>query len=118
MLTVYRGAKKNAARKGRPFKLTPAELKALYENRAGVCAISGQAFSLEKYGSNRAPFAPSLDRIDCSKGYVKGNVRLVSQIVNLAMNTWGEEPIRILLGGLTATPARTESAPAPTAPPS
>ncbi len=39
------------------------------------------------------PFAPSLDRIDSSKGYEEGNVRIVCLMVNLAMNTWGHGPL-------------------------
>jgi hypothetical protein len=37
------------------------------------------------------PFSPSLDRIDCTQGYVAGNVRLVCLIVNFALNTFGDD---------------------------
>ncbi len=45
----------------------------------------------KKPGWRRAPWAPSVDRIDSSKGYVPGNVRLVCVAANLAMNEWGED---------------------------
>ena len=32
---------------------------------------------------NNLPHSPSLDRIDCSKGYVKGNVRFITYSANL-----------------------------------
>jgi len=42
------------------------------------CAVTSTPFSLSREPrSNRAPLAPSIDRIDNDKGYVVGNVRLV-----------------------------------------
>ena len=43
------------------------------------------------FGTNRAPFAPSIDRVNCARGYLFDNVRLTCQIANLAMNVWGAE---------------------------
>jgi hypothetical protein len=57
------------------------------------CAVTGLPLSLSKTGG-RMPYAPSIDRIDCADDYVPGNVRIVALIANLAMNEWGEAPLR------------------------
>lgn len=41
----------------------------------GTCERTGVNFVLN--GGNRHKYAPSLDRIDCSRGYTKDNVRVV-----------------------------------------
>ena len=50
----------------------------------GVCEVTGIVFDFtknSKYSKN--PYSPSIDRIDCSKGYLKSNVRIVLWQVNL-----------------------------------
>jgi len=37
------------------------------------------------------PFAMSVDRIDPNKGYIKGNIRLVSRWYNIARSNWGDK---------------------------
>lgn len=62
------------------------------------CAVTNAPFSLKRIGRmNRAPFAPSIDRIDSSKGYIPGNVRVVCLFANLAMNEWGEQVLTYLM---------------------
>lgn len=60
------------------------------------CAILGRKFD-DPYAGNepvgkrqRIPFSPSVDRIDCSIGYVPGNVRIVCLIVNFALSNFGD----------------------------
>ncbi len=60
------------------------DLRKLYENQQGKCAISGKEMIIR--GSNCAadsPFSISLDRIDSDLGYTKDNVWLVCTGVNL-----------------------------------
>lgn len=56
----------------------------------GECALTGLPLDTV---SKRHPFSISADRIDSSKGYVLGNVRIVALAVNLAMSHWGEEAV-------------------------
>ena len=63
-------------------------LKNLWENQKGICPLTGWKLFLPidtsgwKY--KKSIKKSSLDRIDCKKGYVKGNVRFVSVIANIA----------------------------------
>jgi hypothetical protein len=68
----------------------------LYQAQGGRCALSGLPFDLRSvgYGQVRRPFAPSLDRIDSRGGYTRDNVRLVCQVVNFALNAYGEDIFR------------------------
>lgn len=64
------------------------------EEQRWRCAVSGIRFMTAQ--KSDSPFQPSLDRIEARNGYVAGNVRIVCYIVNLAMNKWGEKPLRLL----------------------
>jgi hypothetical protein len=91
---VFQRAKKNARLREIEFLLTKIEFDALVEKADGRCMVSGLPFSAEakrEFGKRR-PFAPSLDRIDSAIGYTKENCRIVSVIVNCALNEWGMEP--------------------------
>jgi len=55
-------------------------LKKLWEDQQGKCPITGVKLQLKQsYNKN---YQASLDRIDSSKGYIKGNVRYTSVSVN------------------------------------
>jgi len=59
-------------------------LKQLWESQNGKCAITGVDLSLKKnYNKN---FQASIDRIDNSIGYKKGNIRFTSVSVNWVKN--------------------------------
>lgn len=75
-------ARSNAKQRGRELTITEEEVEALLA--PGVCALTGLPFYGEEWDacSSRDPWAPSLDRIDPTKGYVPGNVRAVCWIVN------------------------------------
>jgi hypothetical protein len=45
---------------------------------------------------------PSLDRIIPNLGYVPGNLRIVSNFVNIAMNEWGEEALKAFVEAYAA----------------
>ena len=51
----------------------------------GRCHVSG--FQLTDYRSNDRRFYSSLDRLDSTKGYIKGNVRLVCIPFNVTDST-------------------------------
>jgi len=85
-------------------RISPDFVATLYTKQRGRCAVSGIEFHLDeiKAGHKRTrAFAPSLDRIDNSKGYTRDNVRLVCRIANFAMNIWGDQALIKLSLGVT-----------------
>ena len=95
LMDVYRRTMANAKRRGIEARLSEKEFAGLCLAGRGRCALTKIPFSWDEIGASgkhrRRPYLPSLDRIDSSKGYVAGNVRLVCVAANLAMNSWGEE---------------------------
>lgn len=65
-------------------------LKELWESQNGICSLTNIKMTLER---NHLPFQASLDRIDCTKGYIKGNVRFICLIANYARNQWTDEAV-------------------------
>ena len=97
--TMYFNAERRAANAGRAFTLTPENMLELVRVANGRCQISG---ILLESTNEKSPFAPSLDRISCSRGYENGNVRLICHVANVAMNTWGIEPVLKLAQAILA----------------
>lgn len=75
------------------FELSTDFIVEMWEKQNGKCALTQIEFLIpqERTGGKASPFAPSIDRIDSSKGYEKDNVRLVCVAVNYALNEFGEE---------------------------
>lgn len=71
-------AGKARLRKKREFDLTYEYLYSIWDQQNGLCALTSRPLLLEAthYESG------SLDRIDSTIGYVEGNVRFVSSIIN------------------------------------
>lgn len=74
--------------------LTRLDMLHLLQAQGYRCAVSGSYFTHDAYDAPRSPFQPSVDRIEPSIGYERGNVRIVCLAVNLAMAEWGEAPLR------------------------
>lgn len=76
--------KRSAAQRGISFDLTLEDMWDQYEAQNGLCAYTGKKLvfpeSYERDKSNTD--TPSLDRIDSSKGYHKGNIQWVHKLVN------------------------------------
>ena len=91
MQILYSSAKKRAAQKNLEFNLSFDDIKEL-GNRSGMkCEVSGIPFSWDKPAHCRvAPYIPSIDRIDSTKGYTKDNVRLICWAVNISLSDWGD----------------------------
>ena len=67
-------------------------LKELWEKQNGKCFITNVDLVLKKnYNRN---FQASLDRIDSSKGYIRGNVRYISVSVNWLKNELDDNHVR------------------------
>lgn len=75
--------KSTRGRAKHPVEIDVAYLRNLWQEQDGKCAVSG--LSLEFTANNVC--AASIDRRDCSLGYVPGNVVLTCQWVNLGRNS-------------------------------
>ena len=79
-----------AAKSGLECTITLDELKAVHEHQGERCKVSGRAFNdnpceaFVRYSNGM-----SLDRIDNTRGYVPGDVQIVTAQANLAMNEFG-----------------------------
>lgn len=86
-------AKNRAKKKNLPCNINTDYIIELWEEQGMQCPISGRMFDLDSYGNKSQvnPDAPSIDRIVPEKGYVKGNVRLVTYLTNVCLNEYGHE---------------------------
>lgn len=99
LLGVLRAVAKNrCSRTGVECTITIEEVQLLYLEQGGICPLTGVAF--ESTGPRH--LKPSLDRIDGSKGYVPGNVRIVTQWANYARNAYGDEVFIMMCSMVTA----------------
>ncbi len=66
-----------------------------------TCSATGLPLTWEHGGdSARNPWAPSIDRIDPTKGYVDSNVRVVCVLYNLARNNFPDEAVMTMARAL------------------
>lgn len=89
---AMRKAKSRAAERELAFNLTQESMQELFVAQNGKCAMTGLAFTPNHdTESRRNPFGPSIDRVDLTLGYIKGNVRIVTCIANCARSDFGDE---------------------------
>lgn len=87
---LLNGAQWRAKKNGLQCTLTVDDIVEIVRRANGCCEVTGLPFSDE--GANncrRAPYRPSLDRIDAGSGYTPENCRLVLFAVNTALSDWG-----------------------------
>lgn len=100
---IYALTKKNARIRGRAFDLTEDQFMEIVARANGRCELSSIEFrATSQYSRN--PWAASLDRIECDKGYSLANCRLVCCAANIAMNVWGPDVILELADGIRKRP--------------
>lgn len=79
--------------KNRGFKFQILSDDILEKLKGGKCEATGIQFEYSTSGRKFVdnPFAPSIDRIDNSKGYTRDNIQLVCAIFNIAKNKFSKE---------------------------
>lgn len=71
-------------------------LKELWDSQNGICPYTGWKMIKKKSSSDRIPLTidrASLDRIDSSKGYIKGNLQFICWIAQTAKSTHSGEDL-------------------------
>lgn len=86
---------KNSKKKNQLYDVDLPYLKNLWEKQCGICPMTKEKIELRTHTSKNLahPYSASLDRIDSSKGYIKGNVRFVALIFNYAKNTFSDSDV-------------------------
>lgn len=76
-------------------EITIEDLEDAWTKQNGICEFSGVKLVLSSYSKieKNQIYSASLDRIDSSKGYVKGNIRWVSRSINYMKNTMPDEMV-------------------------
>lgn len=97
-------AKGRAKRYGREFDITLEDLKPF----PAVCPLLGIDL---KYGINETGQrndSPSIDRIDSKRGYVRGNVHIISSRANALKSDATADELRRIADNLDRLPASTK----------
>lgn len=72
------------------FNLKLKYMAKLWIEQQGRCAITGIVMSTEAGCYEKNPYKISIDRIYNYRGYVAGNIRLLTHWANNAKNTWDD----------------------------
>lgn len=94
-----------AKQRGIPFELTKEDVQHLLKQTGLTCSVTGTPFSLDKTGT-RTPYAPSIDRRDCTQGYTRENCRVVCVAANIGMNNWGDGVLAKMAANMAMKMAR------------
>jgi len=94
--TKFRYHFRNVKKRNKEFNLTLEDLKLIWEQQEGKCSYLGIKLNLNSYGKiKKDPItSASLDRIDSSKGYVKGNIQWISRAINYMKNDMSEKEVQ------------------------
>lgn len=93
---LWHAAKRRAQDKQLPFDLSFEWV--LERVKTGCCEVTALPFNLEerRTGSMNAPYAPSIDRRDSTRGYTPDNCRMVVWALNMALGQWGDEVFAVV----------------------
>lgn len=77
--------------------LTPEYLKEVWDSQKGICPLSGLEMILPEdtggWIKGKQPNNASMDRIDNNNGYIKGNVRFITVMANLARADFSDKEV-------------------------
>jgi hypothetical protein len=93
--TKFRYHYRNIKKRYRDIDVTIDDLNEQWKKQNGICEFSGVKLILSSYTKiNKNPiYTASLDRIDSSKGYIKGNIRWVSRSINYMKNDMSDDMV-------------------------
>jgi len=80
--------------------ITLEDLKEQWDKQGGKCYWLNIDMSLSDLLVSRSPFAPSVDRIDSSRGYHKDNIVLTTRFANLGRGAYDNEDFKPRLDAL------------------
>lgn len=93
--------KNRSKSKNREYDIDLQYLKEVWENQKGKCPYLKRKLVLpltdQSHDKSNPNLIASLDRIDSSKGYVKGNIQFISTTLNFAKNKYSENVLLDLI---------------------
>lgn len=98
--TPFRYTMKCVKQRTKEYDIDLQYLKELWESQQGVCPYTNLSLVLpeEDYTKDQdITTRASLDRIDSSKGYIKGNVQFIATPINYMKNTMSDQQTRSFL---------------------
>jgi hypothetical protein len=96
VIQMLGGAKRRATQKHLNFNIDKDYLQSLVISHCPILGIPLSWSSMREGGYQLLPSSPSLDRIDPAKGYVKGNVWIISHRANTIKNNATHEELRLI----------------------
>jgi hypothetical protein len=85
----FREHLRRVRRRQHEYDITLSDLKTQWNSQNGKCVYTNVTLQLKK--CNNPVYMASLDRIDSSKGYIKGNIQWISTVMNYAKSTMSHE---------------------------
>lgn len=95
-LSIYRNIRKRAAKAGIEFTIDYDDI-----HIPETCPIFGVPFNFAGARGN-TDYSPSIDRIDSSRGYVPGNIQVISKLANCMKWTATPEQLEAFCRGMLA----------------
>lgn len=94
--------------KGDDYNIDLEYLKSLWQFQNGICPYTKIKMELpnntSEFQKHHSLKRASLDRIDSSKGYVKGNVEFVCLLINMAKNSYSKKEVSSFFEEMLAHP--------------
>jgi hypothetical protein len=93
---MLRKARRRAQEKGLAFDIDASYLRSVVPSHCPILGVELAWSTRRLNGDTTLPNSPSLDRIDPTKGYVKGNVWIVSARANRIKNDATHEELKLV----------------------
>jgi hypothetical protein len=87
--------KRNSKKRNHTYDVDIEYLEMIWKEQDGICPFTKEKLQLKTHSDDRfsTPYSASIDRIDNSKGYIKGNIRFVALMFNYARNKFSDEQV-------------------------
>jgi hypothetical protein len=87
--------KRSSKKRNHTYDVDIEYLEMIWKKQEGICPFTKEKLQLKTHSDDRfsTPYSASIDRIDNSKGYIKGNIRFVALIFNYARNVFTDEEV-------------------------
>ena len=93
--TKFRYHYRNILKRDKEVTVTLDDLKEMWDEQQGICPFTKINLTLSSYTkiSKNPIYTASLDRIDSTKGYIKGNIRWISRAINWMKNDMNDDMV-------------------------